>query len=84
MSARPLSFDAEAQVRAVAHTLWVEEGMPEGRADDHWQKAVEIVTAQAAEVTAAAAPKRKAAAPAAAAPKKSAAAAKKAAPRKRG
>ena len=70
----------EDRVRAVAFSLWVEEGMPEGRAESHWFKALELVNAEAA----AAQPKRKS--PAAAAPRKVAAVAvaKKAAPRKHG
>ena len=81
MSTLPLSSQSEDRVRAVAHALWLEEGQPDGRAEAHWLKALEIVNAQAAETVAA--PKHKAAAPAA--PKKlAAAAAKKAAPRKRG
>jgi hypothetical protein len=80
MSTFPLSFESEDRVRAVAHALWLEEGQPDGRAEAHWLKALEIINAEAVET--AAAPKRKAAAPAA--PKKlAAAAAKKAAPRKR-
>lgn len=82
MSTSPQTLNSEAQVRAVAHALWVEEGMPDGRAEAHWLKAIEIV-AQAAETPVAVTSKRKASAPAAA-PKKAAAAAKKAAPRKRG
>ena len=83
MSTSPQNLKSEAQVRAVAHALWVEEGMPDGRAEAHWLKAIEIVSAQAAETPVAVTSKRKASAPAAA-PKKAAAAAKKAAPRKRG
>ena len=56
----------EDRVRAVAHSLWIEEGMPEGRAETHWFKALELVNAEAAEpaplaaVKAAAKPKTKA------------------------
>ena len=71
MSKLPLSFETEDRVRAVAHALWLNEGQPEGRADAHWLKALEL----ASEVEAPAAkPKRKA----------PAAAATRAAPRKRG
>jgi hypothetical protein len=70
----------EDRVRAVAFSLWIEEGMPEGRAESHWFKALELVNAEAATTK----PARRTAA--AAAPKKVAAlaVAKKAAPRKRG
>lgn len=77
MSRLPLTIETESKIRDVAHALWVDEGMPDGRAETHWLKAVEIVSAESAE--AAPAPKRKVAAP-----KKAAAAVKKAAPRKRG
>ena len=78
----------EDRVRAIAFSLWVDEGMPDGRADSHWFKALDLANSAAPESAAAeepaAQPKRKT--PAAAAPKKvaaAAAAAKKAAPRKR-
>ena len=69
----------EDRVRAIAFTLWVEEGMPEGRAECHWFRALELVNAEAAVQ-----PERKS--PAAAPSKKLAAVAvaKKAVPRKRG
>lgn len=76
----------EERVRAIAFSLWVDEGMPEGCADSHWFKALDLANSAAPDLAAAeepaAQPKRKT--PAAAAPKKvAAAAAKKAAPRKR-
>ena len=76
----------EERVRAIAFSLWVDEGMPDGRADSHWFKALDLANSAAPDLAAAeepaAQPKRKT--PAAAAPKKVAvAAAKKAAPRKR-
>ena len=80
MSVNPVAF-SEDHVRAIAHSLWLEEGMPHGRAEAHWFKALEMVNAEAAPVAAAivhaAATKPKRKAPAAAA-------AKKAAPRKKG
>ena len=83
MSKLPLSIEAEDHVRAVAHSLWLEEGQPDGRAESHWLKAVELVNFQVSEPVAVPAPKSQKAAPAA--PKKLAAAAvKKAAPSKRG
>jgi hypothetical protein len=36
----------EQLIREIAHRLWVEEGHPEGRADDHWFKALEIAAAK--------------------------------------
>lgn len=62
----------EDRVRAIAYSLWLQEGQPEGRAETHWLKALELAVAVEAPV--AAKPKRKA----------PAAAVKKAAPRKRG
>jgi hypothetical protein len=39
--------DAERErnqrIRERAYRLWMEEGCPEGRADDHWDKASELV-----------------------------------------
>ena len=77
----------EDRVRAIAFSLWVDEGMPDGRADSHWFKALDLANSAAPESTAAEEPaapsKRKSST--AAAPKKVAAvaAAKKTAPRKR-
>ncbi len=81
MTTSPLAASNEDRVRLIAHTLWVEEGMPEGRADIHWFKALELVDAEAAEakilpVEAAAKPRATRKAPATAA--------RKPAPRKRG
>jgi hypothetical protein len=36
----------EQLIREIAHRLWVEEGHPDGRADDHWFKALEIAQAK--------------------------------------
>ena len=33
--------DRETQVRQHAYRLWLEEGQPEGRADEHWRLATE-------------------------------------------
>ena len=38
----------EMRVRDLAYAIWEEEGRPEGRADDHWHKAVAIVEAEIA------------------------------------
>lgn len=37
----------EERVRARAYQIWLEEGRPEGRADIHWQRAVESLAAEA-------------------------------------
>jgi hypothetical protein len=68
MSTQP----TEDRLRAVAYALWLEEGMPDGRAEAHWLKASELLKAEIPDVI----PKK-------AAPKKAMPAAKKAAPRKR-
>jgi Protein of unknown function (DUF2934) len=66
----------EDRVAAVAYSLWLEEGQPQGRAEAHWFQALELVNAEAGAGEAPTAkPKRKA---------PTAAAAKKAAPSKRG
>ena len=56
---------SEEKIREIAHQLWVEAGQPEGQAEDHWFKAIELASAKAAKK--AAAPKA-AAKPAAAKP----------------
>ncbi len=53
------ALNAEDRVKAVAYSLWLEEGRPDGRAEAHWFKAVELVSADAP--AADAKPKRKAA-----------------------
>ncbi len=81
MTAEPLA-SSEDRVRAIAHKLWIDEGMPEGRAEAHWRQALEIATTeQLSALKKVAAPK-----PASPAAKKkpAAAAAKKASPAKRG
>ena len=35
--------DRNERIRERAYRLWLEEGCPEGRADDHWDKASELV-----------------------------------------
>ena len=35
--------DVEARIRAKAHELWEQEGRPDGRAADHWEKARTLV-----------------------------------------
>ena len=66
---------SEEKIREIAHQLWMESGQPEGQAEDHWFKAIELASAKAAKKAAApkAAPAAKAAAPIAAAAAKPAA-----------
>lgn len=47
MSNTPIAHTAEKRVQAVAYALWLEEGCPEGRAEDHWYKALDRVNAEA-------------------------------------
>jgi len=35
--------DKEQRIRDVAYRLWQEDGRPEGRAEEHWRRACEIV-----------------------------------------
>lgn len=36
----------EQKVRDRAYQLWIEEGQPHGRSDDHWRRARELVDAE--------------------------------------
>jgi hypothetical protein len=47
---------SEERVRAIAYALWLEEGRPEGRAETHWFKALQVANTEAGP---AAKPKRK-------------------------
>ena len=40
--------DREARVRHCAYMLWLAEGQPEGRADQHWRAATGMVDAESA------------------------------------
>jgi Protein of unknown function (DUF2934) len=33
---------SDKKIREIAHSLWVEAGKPEGQAEDHWFKAIEM------------------------------------------
>jgi hypothetical protein len=35
--------DIEQRIRERAYRIWLEQGCPEGRADDHWDMATELV-----------------------------------------
>jgi Protein of unknown function (DUF2934) len=66
---------SDKKIREIAHSLWVEAGKPEGQAEDHWFKAIEMAAKAAgskpAKKAAATKPAAKAAAkPAAKAPAK--------------
>lgn len=39
----------DERIRAIAYSLWEEEGHPEGRDLEHWTRACELVEAEAAE-----------------------------------
>lgn len=39
--------DIEDKIRAKAHELWLADGQPDGKADEHWQAAEAIVRAEA-------------------------------------
>jgi hypothetical protein len=41
--------DREQRIREIAHRLWEEAGRPSGQADEHWEKARQIVDAEEAE-----------------------------------
>ncbi len=44
---------SEEKIREIAHQLWMESGQPEGQAEDHWFKAIELASAKAAKKSAA-------------------------------
>ena len=35
----------EAQIRETAYLIWLDEGQPEGRDQDHWLKAIDALSA---------------------------------------
>jgi hypothetical protein len=39
---------SEEKIRAIANELWIEAGRPEGQAEEHWFKAIELASAKAA------------------------------------
>lgn len=75
MAAKNSAVVSELKIREIAHQLWVEAGKPEGQAEDHWFKAIELA-AKAANAKSAA--KAKPAVKAAATPAAKKAPAKKA------
>jgi hypothetical protein len=38
--------DQEDRIRALAHQLWAEDGCPDGREDEHWFRAADIIRRQ--------------------------------------
>lgn len=40
-------IDKDERIRQIAYAIWEEEGWPEGRADQHWLRACELVEAEA-------------------------------------
>ncbi len=42
MAAKKSITVSETKIREIAHDLWVEAGRPEGQAEDHWFKAIEL------------------------------------------
>jgi hypothetical protein len=38
--------DREAKIRERAYQLWIEQGQPEGRSDQHWEEARRLVDAE--------------------------------------
>jgi hypothetical protein len=41
-------MDKEKRIREQAYHLWVAEGRPHGRHDEHWQQAAKLVAAEGA------------------------------------
>jgi hypothetical protein len=42
MAAKNSAVVSELKIREISHQLWVEAGKPEGQAEDHWFKAIEL------------------------------------------
>ena len=36
-------IDREARIQAIAYTMWEDDGRPDGKADEHWLRACELV-----------------------------------------
>ena len=53
MAANKSATVSEEKIREIAHQLWVEAGKPEGQAEHHWFKAIELASAKAAKKAAA-------------------------------
>jgi hypothetical protein len=46
-----MAQDRDSQVRERAHAIWLEEGMPEGQAEQHWSRAESEVADDEASAT---------------------------------
>ncbi|MGN6551425.1 MAG: DUF2934 domain-containing protein [Pararhizobium sp.] len=44
-------MDREERIRRRAHEIWEREGRPEGREQEHWDKAVQDVEAEESEAS---------------------------------
>jgi len=60
--------DRESQVRQRAHAIWLEEGMPEGQSEQHWNRAESEIGTDEASATITPASESEAADPEAATP----------------
>ena len=49
----PCPLTEHEEIESLAYRLYEDEGKPEGRAEDHWAKAEEIVHAQRSAIAAA-------------------------------
>ena len=52
--------DRDEAVRVLAHKIWEDEGCPDGRADDHWLRAITLIDSIETPAKKPAAPKAKA------------------------
>lgn len=52
-------IESEETIRSLAHDFWEAEGRPEGRAELHWQRALETLNAPLAGEATAPKPKKK-------------------------
>ena len=43
--------DRQQRVRDRAYVIWIEDGRPEGRSEDHWRRASEAIDEEDAAIT---------------------------------
>jgi hypothetical protein len=55
---------SDDRIREIAHSIWLQEGCPEGCSEEHWHRAVEMAKAELAPSKAAKPAKKAAKAPA--------------------
>jgi Protein of unknown function (DUF2934) len=60
MEVSKLAPTRDEAVRILAHKLWEEEGRPDGRAQDHWLRAISLIDSIDAPAKKPSAPKAKA------------------------